>query len=127
MPDAIIAKTIRDAAGLTEGGSVADHEVLATYRSATAGEVFALCRDGLLLRHDLGWRYLANEDIEDVGLPMLEVKASVAGRRLVLLLKNGERVDVPVDGEKDGFHDIYPVYAWVRRRLHQHKVFSGKR
>jgi hypothetical protein len=128
MPDPIIAKTIRETTGLTAGGSVAGYDVLATYCSATAGEVFALCRDGLLLRQDRGWRYVANEDIEDVALPIREVKVSVAGRRLILVLKSGERIDVPVDGERDpSSHDIYPVYAWVQRRVHQHMIFSGRR
>jgi hypothetical protein len=125
MPDPIIARTIDATVGLSEGGSVAGHAVLATYRSAAAGEVFALCRDGLLLRQGLGWRYIANDDLDRVTFSK-EVKSSVAGRRLVLVLCDGERVDLPVDGDRDGFMDIFPVHAWLRRRLHQHKVFSRR-
>jgi len=123
MPDPIIARTIAATVGLSDGGGIAGHQVLATYRSAAGDEVFALCRDGLLLRQGLDWRYIANEDVDRLKI-CNEVKSSAAGRRLVLVLRDGERVEVPVDRDRDGFLDIFPIHAWLRRRLHQHKVFS---
>ena len=126
MADAIIGKVVKQAVGLAEGGTVADREVLAIYRSAAEGDVFALCRNGLLLRQGVGWRFIDNGDIEEVDLPIGEVKTSTKARRLVLVLRHGERVDVPVDGERDGFLDVFPIHAFVRRRVHQHKALDRK-
>lgn len=124
MPDVIIARTLERAVGLREGGIVSEREVLATYRSEFDGDVFALCRNGLLLRQADEWRYIDNGDVEKVDLPIMEVKTSREGRRVILVLKAGERVNLSVDGGDDGNLDVFPIHAFLRRRVHQHKVFG---
>ena len=124
MSDPIITKTLRDTVGLRPEGMEAGHEVLATYRNASGEDVFALCRDGLLLRQGAQWRHIDNADIQSVKLPIREVKTTMEGRRLVLLLKSGETVDVPVDRACDGFLDVHPIYDFVRRRVHQRRVLG---
>ena len=58
MPDPV-TRTLKYAAGLREGGDVPGHDVLATYRSSGGSDVFALCRNGILLRQGAGWRSIA--------------------------------------------------------------------
>ena len=126
MTDPVIAKTLRAAVGLRDGGDIPGHDVLATYRGRAGIDVFALCRDGLLLRQGQAWRYIDNGDVEDVDLPIAEAKSSIEGRRLTLVLHGGERVDVPVDGGDQDSMDIFPIHAFVWRRVHQHKMLSRR-
>jgi hypothetical protein len=125
MSDPIITKTLRDTIGLRPEGIEAGHEVLATYRNAGGEDVFALCRDGLLLRQGAQWRHIDNADIQSVKLPGPEVKMTVEGRRLLLLLKSGETLVVPVDRARGQFLDVHPIYDFVRRRVHQRRVLGG--
>lgn len=120
MADVIIARTVELTVGLREGGADAEHEVLATYRDRAGIDVFALCRHGMLLRDGSGWRFIDSCTIDTVRLPR-EVKSSIAGRRLVLTLKDGSLVDVPVDGERDGGLHVFAIHAFVRRRVHQQR------
>ena len=85
---------------------------------------FALCRAGLLLRGRAGWRFIDNSEIGRVGIDILRVKLIPEGRELVLTLTSGELLVVPVDGERNGFLDIFPIYAFVRRRVFQRHAFG---
>ena len=96
----IVRKTLRLAVGLRPGGDggEAGREVLATYRSRNGEDMFALCRTGLLLKQGRGWRYFDNVEIERVRLDT-RVKSSTEGRRIIVSLKNGQIVDLAVDGQ----------------------------
>jgi hypothetical protein len=122
VTDPIIAKTIRETAQLRSGGAGGgEHEVLATYYGTTGEERFAICRDGVLVAD----HYIANLEIERIRLPH-EVKADLAARKLVLVLQGGELVDLPVEGARGTFLDIFPIFAFLRRRVLQAHRFADK-
>ncbi len=120
MADPIIVKLLGKTVGLRAGGLYAELEVLATYRDQAGIDAFALCRDGLLLRSGEGWRYIGHDEIERVGFPIGRVRAASEMRELCVILKSGEQVDMPVDGRRGKFLDLFPIQAFLRRRVHQH-------
>ena len=125
MPDSVVAKVLRSAVGLRAGGDAATgHEVLATYRSAAGEDVFALCREGLLLLSPGEPRYIANADVADVRIPP-DVKTVASSRKLILRLTSGEDLELSVDGQCGNFLDVFPVHAWLRRRVHQQRRAIG--
>ena len=124
MPDPIITKLLKDTVGLQEGGDIPPHDVLATYRNKQGQVVFALCRAGLVLPIREHWRFIDNADIKRVGLDILRVKFIPEGRELLLTLTSGELLAVLIDGERPGAWDIFPIYAFVRRRVHQRHAFG---
>jgi hypothetical protein len=123
MADPIIRKTLRETAGLREGGAASRHEILATYANSAGEDVFAICRNGLLLRSDEGWRYVDHDEIAVVDIPPT-VKSEIADRRLVLKLRSGERLDVQVDGGEHNSLDVFPIYMFVSRRIHQRRMLG---
>jgi hypothetical protein len=126
MADPIIVKTIRDTVGLRAAGTSGEHEALAVYRSMAGEEIFAICRDGLLLMSGGIRRYVGHGEIADLDLQILKVKSETASRELLLTLTSGEDVELSVDGERDGYLDIFQVYAFLRRRIHQHRRLGGR-
>jgi hypothetical protein len=115
MTDPIIAGTVEKAVLLCSGGveDVGD-EVLATYYGLAGEKKFAICRDGLVV----DGRYIANADIERLDFDC-RVKTDFAARRLLIRLIGGEVVELPVEGDRGKFLDIYPIHAFLRRRVHQ--------
>ena len=120
MADPIIVKLLGETVGLRAGGLDAEQEVLATYRDEAGIDAFALCRDGLLLRSGEGWRFIGHGEIERVAFPIDKVRAAFEMRELCLILKSGEQVEMPVDGRRETFLDLFPLQAFLRRRVHQH-------
>jgi hypothetical protein len=121
MADPIIARTIRRTAQLRRGGEgTGAHEVLATYCGLAGEERFAICRDGLLV----AGRYVANLEIQRIRLPD-QVKTDLAARKLVLVLDGGELVELPVEGARGKFLDVYPIFAFLRRRALQARRFAA--
>jgi hypothetical protein len=115
MTDPIIARTIESAVLLRSGGEEdVDDEVLATYYSLAGEKKFAICRHGLVVKG----RYIANADIDRLRFDR-QVKTHFAARRLLFHLIGGEAVELPVQGERGQYLDIYPIHVFLRRRVHQ--------
>ena len=88
--------------------------MLATYYSLAGEKKFAICRNGLIVEG----RYIANADIERLAFDC-RVKTDFAARRLLIHLIGGEIVELPIEGERGQFLDVFPVEAFLRRRVHQ--------
>jgi hypothetical protein len=115
MTDPIIARTIKSAALLRSGGEEdVEDEVLATYYSLAGAKRFAICRRGLVVEG----RYIANADIERLAFDH-QVNTHFAARRLLIHLIGGEVVELPVEGDRGHHLDIFPIQAFLRRRVHQ--------
>ena len=124
MGDPIISKILRETVGLRAGGAPSEHEVLATYSDRSGEDLFALCRDGLLVRGSGVWRYIDHAEIAEVDLPIVAVKTVTEERKLVLTLDSGERLDVSVDGTRGQDLDVFPIHAFVMRRVHQRRALG---
>jgi hypothetical protein len=115
MTDPIIARTVGSAALLRSGGEEnVDDEVLATYYSLAGEKTFAICRHGLVV----AGRYIANADVERVRFGLLAERPFFA-RHLLIHLVGGQIIELPVEGSREKFLDIFPIEAFLRRRAHQ--------
>jgi hypothetical protein len=115
MTDPIIAKTLASAVLLRRGGEEdVEDEVLATYYSLAGEKKFAICRRGVVVQG----RYIANADVDRVAFDY-QVKTDLAARRLLIHLGGGEVVEIPIEGARGQYLDVFPIQAFLRRRVHQ--------
>lgn len=115
MTDPIIARTVDSAVLLQSGGEEeVEDEVLATYYGLAGDKKFAICRNGLVVEG----RYIANAEIDRLRFDE-RVKTDFASRRLLIHLIGGAVVALPVEGEQGQLLDIYPIQAFLRRRVNQ--------
>ena len=125
----MIAHLLRWPTRLREGGDHPEYEVLATYWTEPGVAAFAFCRHGLLLNPGGDERYIVFADIEDGGYYNREMverakKARVAGvlEPLTILLRSGERVDLPVQVAENGMPDLLTIAKLIHQRVVIHRV-----
>jgi len=118
MVDPIVKRTINSAVGLRAAAEGDPPDALAIYRNRAGEDVFVLQREGVVLLQVK--RLIRNDDMEAVKIDP-EVKNSIVARKIILTLSNGEQVEVPVDGEDGQYLDVFPIHAFIRRRVVQQR------
>jgi len=116
MIDPIIIRTVESAVGLR--GAESGDEVLGIYSNRSGEDVFVIEREGVrILPHQ---RFVAYRDIKAVNCDP-QVKERIEARTLRLSLSDDEQIELPIDGQRGQFLDIFPIQAFIRRRAHQQR------
>ena len=127
--DPVIAHLLRSSTRLREGGDHPEYEVLATYWTEPGIAAFAFCRHGLLLNPGSDERYIAFTDIENAGYYNREMveRAKTAhlnggSEPLTILLRSGERIDLPVQLGENGMPDLLTIAKLIHQRVVIHRI-----
>jgi len=115
MADPIIARTLAETAGLRASPAGDDSAALAIYAGRTGKDIFVIEREGIRLSANN--RFIANRDV--ACLRLHTPKGDPADRTLLLDLDSGEQIRLPIDGGDATSFDIFPIHAFLRRRIHQ--------
>ena len=133
--DPMVRGMVRETVGLRAGGVPSEHLVRATYVSSEGKEVFAFCRDGLLIEPRGQQRFIPYGEICQRGLLNLDnimaakdEDAPLPRRKLTLRLRSGETLDLSVDGwSDDSLGDLIKIARLIERRIASDRSFRARR
>jgi hypothetical protein len=131
-----VKRLLRASANLHKGESSDVHGVLATYRTRDCRSPFAFCAEGLLIDPDGEARFVPYSEIEDSGYydvemlkaskRTLELGEALEAEVLPLKLRNGEKIDLPLEVREDGMSERLAIGGLVEQRVRIHRP-DGRR